>query len=303
MNSSVNLVEIFYLVDEFCKNFYSDMERYQIDEKSSKNRRKRRFKLNNSEVITILIAFHLGGYRNLKSFYINYVQKHLKTEFPDTVSYYRFVELQQKALLPMVLFLKMLRKGEVTGISFVDSTPIRVCDKKRILNHKVFKDIAQRGKSTMGYFFGFKLHIVINDKGEILNFMITPGNTDDREPLKDKSFIKNMFGKLFADKGYISQKLFETLFVDGVQLITGMRKNMKNQLMTLSDKILLRKRSIIETVNDELKNICQVEHSRHRSFGNFLTNLISGLLAYSFLPKKPAIKYERVITYGQLAIC
>lgn len=303
MNSSVNLVEIFYLVDEFCKNIYPDMEPYQIDEKEAKNRRKRQFKLNDSEVITILISFHLGNYRNLKHFYVNYVQKHLTKEFPETVSYNRFVELQLKALLPMVLFLKVLRKGEITGVSFTDSTPLRVCKNKRIYNHKVFKGIAQRGKSTMGYFFGFKLHLIINDKGEVLNFMITPGNTDDREPLKDKNYIKNMFGKLFADKGYISQKLFEALFMDGVQLITGLRNNMKNQLMTLSDKIMLRKRSVIETVNDELKNICQIEHSRHRSFGNFVTNLISGLLAYSFLPKKPAIKYETVATYGQLALC
>ena len=154
----------------------------------------------------------------------------------------------------------------------------------------------------MGYFFGFKLHLVINDKGEILNFVITPGNVDDREPLKNGSFLEKVFGKLFADKGYIGQKLFEQLFVDGIQLITGLKRNMKNCLMSISDKILLRKRSIIETINDELKNTCQIEHSRHRSFGNFLTNLISGLLAYSFLPKKPSIKYEVEPTFGQLAL-
>lgn len=302
MNNNVNLVEIFYIADEFCKEFYKTMEGHTLTENNAKKRRNKPSKLNDAEVITILIAFHLGGYRNLKHFYINYVQKHLVSYFPKTVSYNRFVELQQKALLPMIVLLKTIRLGENTGISFVDSTPIRVCKNKRIFKHKVFNGIAARGKSTMGYFFGFKLHIIINDKGEILNFVITPGNVDDRKPLEDPNFLKNIFGKLFADKGYISKKLFNILFVDGIKLITGLRNNMKNQLMSLSEKIILRKRSIIETVNDELKNICQIEHSRHRSFANFLTNMISGLLAYSFLPKKPAIKYETVETYSQLAL-
>ena len=303
MNKNVNLVEIFYIADEFCKDFYKTMEGHTLAENNGKKKRNRPSKLNDAEVITILIVFHLSGFRNLKHFYINYVQRHLVSYFPQTVSYNRFVELQKKALLPMVVLLKTLRLGQDTGISFVDSTPIRVCRNKRIFNHKVFKGVATRGKSTIGYFFGFKLHIVVNDKGEILNFVITPGNVDDREPLKDPNFLKNIFGKLFADKGYVSKKLFETLFVDGIKLITGLRNNMKNQLMSLSDKIMLRKRSIIETINDELKNICQVEHSRHRSFANFLTNMISGLLAYSFLPKKPRIKYETVNTHGQLSIC
>ena len=159
----------------------------------------------------------------------------------------------------------------------------------------------QLGKSTMGYFFGFKLHIVINDKGELLNFVITPGNTDDREPLRNKSFIRALKGKRYADKGYISKGLTQILFMDGLHLITSIRNNMKNTLMELKDKILLRKRTVIETVNDEFKNICQVEHSRHRSFNNFISNLVSGLIAYSFLPKKPAIKYDPIKT-TQLAI-
>lgn len=148
----------------------------------------------------------------------------------------------------------------------------------------------------MGWFHGFKLHIVINDKGEILNFTITQANVDDRNPLKKKRLLDKIYGKLFADKGYVGKELMQTLFVDGVHLITNIKNNMKNSLMTMSDKILLRKRSIIETVNDELKNICQIEHSRHRSFENFITNIIAGLIAYSFLPKKPSIKYQTVTT-------
>jgi len=302
MNIRTKLTEIFYFSDEFCKEYYQAMEGHLLPSDTGKKRRNKPCRMSDSEVITIMIAFHLGGFRNLKHFYLYYVQKVLNSEFPQTVSYNRFVELQQKALFPMVVFLKTIRLGDCTGISFVDSTPIRVCKNKRIFNHKVFDGIAQRGKSTMGYFFGFKLHIVVNEKGEILNFVITQGNVDDRTPLKDSSFLSKVYGKLFADKGYVGKNLFEQLFVDGIQLITGIRNNMKNSLMTISDKLMLRKRSIIETINDELKNICQVEHSRHRSFGNFLTNLISGLLAYSFLPKKPQIKYETVETFGQLSI-
>jgi len=296
------ITEIFFYTDEFCKEYYQVMEGHVLADETSKKKRNKPCKLTDSEVITIMIAFHLGGYRNLKHFYINYVQKVLKSEFPKSVSYNRFVELQQKALPPMVIFLKLMRLGSCSGISFVDSTSIRVCKNNRIFNHKVFEGIATRGKSTMGYFFGFKLHIVVSDTGEILDFVITPGHIDDRTPLKDGNFLKNIFGKLFADKGYIGQKLFEQLFIDGIQLITGLKRNMKNSLMSISDKILLRKRSIIETINDELKNICQVEHSRHRSFSNFLSNLISGLIAYSFLPKKPRIKYDVEPNFGQLAL-
>ena len=153
----------------------------------------------------------------------------------------------------------------------------------------------------MGWFHGFKLHIVINDRGEILSFCVTQANVDDREPLKNESFLKAVFGKLFGNKGYISKELHKLLFVDGIELITNIKNNMKNSLMLLSDKILLRKRSVIETVNDELKNICQVEHSRHRSVTNFLSNLIAGIIAYQFLPKKPSIKFEH-LNSSQLAL-
>lgn len=296
------VTEIFFYVDEFCIEWYKAIAGYQLPKETLKSKRNKPCRMSDSEVITIMILFHLSHYRNIKNFYIKHVLCNMKSDFPKAVSYNRFVELQQKALMPMVLFLKMMRLGDCTGISFVDSTPIRVCHNKRIFNHKVFDGLASRGKSTMGYFFGFKLHLVVNDKGEIIDFVLTPGNVDDRTPLKEQNFLKRIFGKLFADKGYVGQKLFEQLFINGIHIITGVRKNMKNSLMSISDKILLRKRSIIETINDELKNICQIEHSRHRSVTNFLTNLVSGLLAYSFLPKKPAIKYETEPTFGQLAL-
>jgi hypothetical protein len=290
------ITEIFYLTDEFCKDFEKTISKHTLG-----NEPRRKPKMSQSEVITIMILFHFGSFKNMKHFYEYFVKQHLKSEFPQTVSYNRFVELMQSVILPMTMFLKTCCLGNCTGISFVDSTSVSVCKNKRIPRHKVFDGIAQRGKTTMGYFYGFKLHFIINDKGEILSFVITPGNVDDREPLKNKKFIEKIRGKLYADKGYISQKITEVLFVDGLHLITHIRNNMKNVLMEMKDKILLRKRSVIETINDELKNICSIEHSRHRSFENFITNLVSGLIAYSFFSKKPAIKYETIQT-DQLAL-
>ena len=280
------ITEIFCIVDEFCKEYDQLVNKHLLG-----NPAKRSPVMSKSEIITIMITFQLSGFRTFKHFYLYYLQKHMQKEFPKTVSYNRFTELMQQNLMPLTLFLKTCCLGKCTGISFIDSTPVRVCKNKRINQNKVFKGIATTGKSTMGWFYGFKLHIIINDKGEILTFTITQANTDDRTPLKTERFLDKIFGKLFADKGYIGKELAQLLFVDGVQIITQVKNNMKNCLMTMSDKILLRKRSVIETVNDELKNICQIEHSRHRSFGNFLTNLISGLIAYSFLPKKPSIKF------------
>jgi len=283
------ITDIFCVVDEFCLKFDEKVEPLTIG-----NKAKKQPIMSKSEVISIATIFHLGGFRCFKHFYIFYVQKHMQNEFPKTVSYNRFTELLQSSLLTMAVYANTCCLGKCTGISFIDSTAVRVCKNKRIKRNKVFKDIAQVGKSTMGWFYGFKLHIIINDKGEILSFMLSPGNVDDREPLYHENFLKQIFGKLFGDKGYISEKLTQMLFIDDIQLITNMKNNMKNSLMQMNDKILLRKRSIIETVNDELKNICQIEHSRHRSFANFLTNLISGIIAYSFLPKKPSLKYQTV---------
>lgn len=196
------ITEIFYLTDEFCLEFQKSIQGHLLGNPS-----KKKPKMSQSEVISILIIFHGMQHKNLKHFYINYVQIHLKNLFPNTVSYNRFVELSQQVILPMTMFLKMQCLGECTGITYVDSTPIRVCNKKRIKRNKVFKDIASVGKSTMGWFFGFKLHLIVNEKGEVLNFVITPGNIVDRKPLNYDSFLSKIKGKLYGDKGYISAKL------------------------------------------------------------------------------------------------
>ena len=292
MLSSHKVTEIFFIIDEFDKNFEKIVSDHSLVQNTDLKQRNRKSTLSDSEVMTILILFHSGHYRDLKHYYINHVKKHMKSEFPQTVSYNRFVELQKKVVVKLAIFLKMFCLGKCTGISYIDSTPIRVCHIKREKQHKVFKGFAQKGQCSLGWFYGFKLHLIINDKGEILDFIITPGNIDNRKPLSDMNLHKRIFGKLFGDKGYISKDLFEQLFIDGVHLTTKIKKNMKNSLMLLQDKIALRKRALIETVNDELKNICQVEHTRHRSFDNFVTNLLSGPITYSFFDKKPSINLQ-----------
>lgn len=286
------ITEIYCIADDFCKEFNGEFKKHQLNDSSAQKRRNRPCSLSESEVITILLCFHFGSFRNFKHYYLFYVTKHLSADFPDLVSYNRFVELQGRVFVPLVLFLKLLCFGECTGITYVDSTKISVCHNKRISTHKVFKGLAERGKSSMGWFFGFKLHLVCNEKGELLNFCLTRGNVDDRNPDVFSVISKDLFGKLYGDKGYISSSLFELLFNDGIHLVTGIKKNMNNKLMSFRDKILLRKRSVIETINDELKNICYIEHSRHRSPANFIINLLAALAAYSFFPKKPGIKFE-----------
>jgi hypothetical protein len=246
-------------------------------------------RLSLSEVMTIILLFHLSGYRCFKWYYQRYVCVYLRHYFPEPVSYNRFVELMSLALLPLLLYTQGMRRGSCTGISFIDSTCLKVCHNRRIYSHKVFKTCAARGKSSTGWFYGFKLHLVINDRGEICSFCLTAGNIDDRNINVIDVLCRELWGKLFGDRGYISQKLFEDLYKKGIQLITKLRKNMKNKLMEMQDKLLLRKRAVIESVNDFLKNICQIEHSRHRSIVNFLVNLAAGISAYSFLPHRPSI--------------
>jgi hypothetical protein len=242
-----------------------------------------------SEVMTIVIAFHGSGFRTFKDFYTRCVLPHWRNAFPKLVSYTRFVELMPWCLMMLCCFIHT-RKGSVTGISFIDSTSIEVCHNCRAHAHKVFKGLVGWGKSSVGWHYGFKLHLIINEHGELLAFKITPANTDDRLPVPE--LAHDLMGKLFGDRGYVSQALFEKLYEQGIQLITKSKKNMKQRVLKLIDKILLRKRALIESVNDQLKNSCQIEHSRHRSVFNFLVNLVAGLVAYTYQPKKPSLDLE-----------
>ena len=284
-----DFTELFVNVDDCWKAFENIYSKHLLTDGTRE--RNRKCKLSISEIMTIIIAFQTSGYRTFKSFY-KFLLKHHKKDFPDMVSYNRFIYLIPRAIIPMFVYLQTCCIDKPTGISFIDSTALKVCHNKRITRNRVFEGLAKVGKTTMGWFYGFKLHLVINDRGGLLGYRLTAGNVGDLQVVE--SITDGLFGKLFADKGYISQSLFEKLLGKGIKLVTNIRKNMKCRLMEFEDKILLRKRSVIETVNDTLKNVCQIEHSRHRSPINFLAHLIGGLIAYTKLPKKPSLKIENI---------
>lgn len=283
----MNIVTLFCRIDDFCQIFEPVFKQQLLAEKPRQRHRKERLSL--SEVMTLIVYFHTSGYRNFKQYYLGYVQRHLRAEFPTLVSYNRFVELMKEAVVPLAVYLENC-KGEVSGIAFVDSTSIAVCHNRRINAHRVFKGIASRGQTSVGWFYGFKLHLVINHLGELLGMRLTPGNTDDRQPVP--AMVNRVWGKLFGDKGYLSQSLSECLLRQDLQLITKVRKNMKQRLLSVFDKLLLRKRAVMESVIDQLKNISQIEHSRHRSVTNFIVNVLAGLIAYSWREKKPSLNIE-----------
>jgi hypothetical protein len=283
----MDLTELFCGIDDFCQDWLLTFSSILFPAQG--NNLPKHCRMTLSEVMTIAIHFHQSKYRTFKDYYLKYVCVYLADYFPGLVSYNRMVELMPNVLMACLYYLES-RRGQVTGISFVDSTAIPVCHPKRINRNKVFKETAKLSKSSMGWFYGFKLHLIINDCGEILSCKITPGNVDDRTNLSSMS--QGITGKMFGDKGYIKKELFEELLSRGLQLITPLKSNMINKLMPMNDKIGLRKRSLIETVNDQLKNISYLVHSRHRSLHNFMLNLITALIAYSLQPKKPGLKLD-----------
>jgi hypothetical protein len=281
-----DLVTLYCSVDDFWKQFRCDWEKHLID--SGKTARGPEPELSISEKMTIVILFHQSNYRTFKHFY-GYISDHFKSYFPKLISYDRFVHTMKNLFIPLFAYL-LYRLGVVTGIAFIDSTSIAVCHNKRIRRNKVFKVLAKRGKTTSGWFYGFKLHLIINDRGEILAFQLTPGNVADVSMVETLS--KGIFGKLFGDKGYISSTVGKKLLDRGLQLFTTIKSNMKQKLLSMKDRLFLRKRSLIETVNDQLKNISQIEHTRHRSPQNFLINLLAGIAAYTLQQKKPSLNLD-----------
>ncbi len=280
----MDILPVFCDIDDFCQFFEPRWKQRLLS--SGERQRDRAARLCLSEVMTIITLFHASSYRNFKAYDTEQVMKHYAGAFPRLTSDNRFVELMPSALVPLCGYLQT-RKGACSGISFIDSTSLKVCHNRRIHSHQVFANCARRGKTSVDWFFGFKLHLVINDCGERLSLRLTPGNVDDRRPVPE--LVTDLFGKLFGDKGYISQPLFETLYDDGLQLVTKLKKKMKNRLISMFDKIMLRKRAVIESVIDQLKNISQIEHSRHRSVANCFVNLIAGLIAYTYREKKPSL--------------
>lgn len=285
----MDIIALFCEIDDFLLVFEEWLQTKALPPPAREKKRKRSRRLHDSEVMTILVYFHESKYRTFKDYYLKEVCLHLRWAFPNPVSYSRFLELIPETSALLWAYLQT-RFGECRGISFIDSTAIKVCHNRRISRHRVFQGIAGRSKTSVGWFYGFKLHLIINDLGELLAAELTPGNTDDRKPVQH--LTEGLFGKLFGDKGYISQELVDELFAEGIQLVTSIRKGMKNKFMSVSEKLLLKKRMLIESVIDRLKNGCQLEHSRHRSVPNFFAHVASALIAYTYQEKKPSLNLE-----------
>lgn len=281
------ITELFCLVDDFAKQFdqLCAQERLPYQKKKIRNRP---YQLSLSEIMTILLLFHRSNYRTFKHFYLFHVRFNMNRLFPKLVSYSRFVQLMSHAFFPMFCFLKQ-HQGTWGNLQFIDSTVLTCCHVKRASSHKTFRTSAKWGKTTTGWFFGFKLHLIINQHAEIVSFRLTKGNIDDRKPVP--GMTKGKKGKIFGDRGYISEKLQSMLLNNGILLVTKLKKKMKNKLMTIWDKMMLRKRALIESVHNLLKSDCQIEHHRHRSPWNFLTNLLSGLSMYCLNPNKPRLHF------------
>jgi len=287
----VSITEIFCEIDDFCKQYFKEQQHKILPNPKRKRNRKARMHL--SEIMTITILFHLSHYRTFKDFYHECVIRYWRSYFPTLVSYNRFVELQASVITVLAIYL-LAKRGQETNLYYVDSSPIKVCHNRRIYKHKVFAGIAKRGKHSMGWFFGFKLHLVINHKGELMSFCFTKGNVDDRKVLY--KLLKNLKGLMVGDKGYLSKEKSDYYAAKGLKLITRVRKNMKEKALTLFEKFFLSKRGIIETVIEQLKSICQIEHTRHRSPLNFICNLLSALAAYVLRPRKPSFKFNKLTT-------
>lgn len=286
--NELKVINLFLELDDFVIAFDKKFSERLVETRSPQSVNKPGISI--SEMMCIEILYHNSGYKCFQYYYLQEVEKgYLKPYFPSAPSYSRFVQLKARILTYLVLYLNLCRLGKACQIYFGDSTILPVCHNRRIHSHKVFKKQAVRGKSSTGWFFGLKLFLVINAFGEIMNAFFTPGNVADNA----LNVMVNMFGKLkgwaFADKGFINRNASEILMQKGLQLITGIRNNMKNKLMKMEHKLLLKKRGIIESVNDILKTVCDIEHTRHRSPINALVNLYAGLCSYSWLDKKPTI--------------
>ena len=232
-----------------------------------------------------------NGYWTLKHFYLKHVCTYWRTAFPGLVSYSRFVQLQQEVLEVLREYL-LATFGECSGISFVDSTRLCICDNKRISSHRVFDGKAERSETSMGWFYGFKLHLLINAAGDLLHILLTPGKRDNRQLLE--TFSEKLHGSLYGDRGYISIDIRERLREAGINLVYKVRKNMDPLPLSDTEQVVLRKRTLVESVIKELKTQTQLEHTQHRSFKNFQVNVLSALIAYQLSEKKPSLNFDEL---------
>ena len=276
---------IFTIVDDFCKT-YEDWVSHKL--LTSGKQRDRKGKLALSEAISVMIFYHFSQFKHFKIFYHYFVMD--GKLFKNPPCYERFIAIIPSLFLPLVIMMHYL-SGRKTGIYYVDSTHFAVCKNIRILSNKTFAGLAQRGHSSIDWFYGFKLHMIINDQSEIIAIKITKGNRDDRKAFEEMVVKGDLKGKCYADKGYISKDLFVRLYKKGLILITGIKNNMKNYLIPILDKLFHKKRFIIETIFGYIKEHFNVRPNKHRSPTNFFASLFAALIAYQIKPSKPRISY------------
>ena len=297
----MNILTLFCEIDDFFLEYEKWKATHCLRETTPVETRGRPRSLHPSEVMTLVIAFHQSGYRTFKHFYLKHVCVYSCEAFPTLVSYSRFIQLKKEVLGLLHIYLSTTL-GECSGISFVDSTRLRVCDTQRISAHKVFTGKAECGKTSMGWFYGFKLHGILNPDGDLLDVALTPGNVDDRQPLWEMSPDMRLHGSLYGDRGYISKDLRAHLRERGVNLVYKVRKNMNPLDLSVSDEVLLKKRTLVESVIRELKTQLQVEYSRHRSVENFQVNVFSALIAYQLLETKPSLNLSELQSVSDLPV-
>jgi len=268
------IITVYYLVDNFCKIYEEWIEHRLL---STNQQRHRIGKLSLAELMTIVIYFYLSPCKDFKNYYLYYLPHKYKSYF-NLPCYSRIVQLWPRLILPLSIILQLLR-GEDTGTYFIDSTKLSICHAKRTSSNRVFGKIAKVGMSSYGWCMGFKLHLIINNKAEIIAIKITKANRADLSVLE--SITQKITGKIFGDKAYICKELWFKLYSRNLRMITNIRKDMKNYLLELEDKAMLRKRSLIESVFNILKNRMNLEHTRHRSPVNFLVHILACVTSYA----------------------
>lgn len=289
------VVEVFCAIDDFCLQVKEYFACHPLPAGlEARHPAGRKPSLSESEVLTILTLYHLSGFKCFQYYYERLVMGEMKSYFPRAVSYTHFLALSRQVLLHAFL-LAHYRAGlsERTGYFYIDSKKLPVCDNRRIHSHKVFGAVATRGKGSTGWFFGLKLHLVINEQGQLVRFLLTPANVADNNPLVLSFLLSGLKGKCYGDKGYLTS-LLEELLEAGLHLVTKVRRNMKNMLLPLSDKLNLLRRGSIEAVNDILMTVCDIDHTRHHNPMNALAQIFSGLTAYTFLDKTSSFKPARI---------
>jgi hypothetical protein len=278
------LIELFFHLDEFC----IALQQWKL-QTNRLTRPTRQPDLSDSELMSICVFYHYSGYKCFQYYYQQMVVPILKSYFPKLICYEPFLCLLTGILPGLYLFLKYRTLlSQETNLYFIDSKKLVVCHNRRIRSHRVFQGQAKRGKSSTGWFYGFKLHLVINNLGQIMNFLLTAGNVADNNEEVLKTLLVHLKGECYGDRGYLT-KLFEFFYEKGLMLVTKIRSNMKNTLVKMDQKIKLRKRAVIESVNDILTSVFDIEHSRHRKPVNAFAHLFSGLIAYCFYENKPAV--------------